>query len=642
MRGSGGKRIKQEQARQDKRSKKMSDEAMKKVSKSFPELSRSRARSLARHLARDEGGAVAVMFVLCLGALVGMMALAIDLGKAWNVSTELQHAADACALAGATQLDGGANARIRAIRAATQGFVRNRQTFASDAVDADNDTFSDGPEVRFDTNEVLNADNITENTDIRFFKTLDDLAEGTVLTVAATDVDAHYIECTVQPRTVPFSFAAVVGAVDSASPTARAMAFNGAAYCQIPPLFTCAPEDDLGDLVFPAEVDIGKGLWMKGGQAGGLFPGNFGLLCLTDENGDTTCKAQDISDALARVNPLNLCFARDAELETKTGEVTGPVKTGLNMRFGIYPNGVHKVPDGEPKVELNPQYASTRNPVKGLTKKGGQCRETNWKAPNKNNQFPGPLQDLAPVDQDSHRNDINAMTFPRDDCAYQTLHSTPSGDVTLGNGTCRPGANGTDERIGRIGNSGHWDIETYMAINHAGYPGGWVDLYDLGAGPLSCSRCDSGVGPQYPRRFEVFEWERDSVLTAAPPGPDQPEDLAVSPDIVTETVDPDTGVVTETITVWEDLVGDPPNCGVPAASTVERRLIPIAVVDCRGEPTGKSFVIMEQVMIILLTEAVGFGPEGQGDNKNIYGEITGFTNIGLLNSIERNVIVLTE
>ena len=613
----------------------MSDEAMKKVSKSFPELSRSRARSLAR----DEGGAVAVMFVLMLGALVGMMALAMDLGKAWNVSTELQHAADACALAGATQLDGEANTRVRAIRAATQEFVRNRQTFASDAVDADNDTFSDGREVRFDTNEAMNADNTMKNTDIRFFKTLDDPAEGTVLTVAASDSDAHYIECTVQPRTVPFSFAAVVG-VASASPTARAVAFNGAAYCQVPPLFTCAPEDENG-LVFPTEADIGKGLWMKGGQSGGLFPGNFGLLCLTDENGDTTCKAQDISDALARVNPLNLCFAKNAELETKTGEVTGPVKTGLNMRFGIYPNGVHKVPDGELKVELNPQYASTRNPVKGLTKKGGKCRETNWKAPNKNKQFPGPLKDLAPADQESHRNNINAMTFPRDDCAYQTLHSTPSGDVTLGNGTCRPGANGTDERIGRIGNSGHWDIETYMAINHAGYPG-WEDLYNMGLGPLSCSRCDSGVGPQYPRRFEVFEWERDSVLTEAPPGPDQPEDLAVSPDIVTETVDPDTGVVTETITVWEDLVGEPPNCGMEAATTVERRLIPIAVVDCSADPTGKSFVIMEQVLIILLTEAVGFGPEGQGDNKNIYGEITGFTEIGELTTIERNIIQLSQ
>ena len=47
-------------------------------------------------------------------------------------------------------------------------------------------------------------------------------------------------------------------------------------------------------------------------------------------------------------------------------------------------------------------------------------------------------------------------------------------------------------------------------------------------------------------------------------------------------------------------------------------------------------------MIILLTEAVGFGPEGFGDNKNIYGEITGFADIGKLTTIERNIIQLVE
>ncbi len=44
----------------------MSDKTMKKVSKSFPERSRSRARRLAR----DQGGAVAVLFALMLAALI--------------------------------------------------------------------------------------------------------------------------------------------------------------------------------------------------------------------------------------------------------------------------------------------------------------------------------------------------------------------------------------------------------------------------------------------------------------------------------------------------------------------------------------------------------------------------------------------
>ncbi len=110
----------------------MSDKAMKKVSKSFPGLSRSRARSLAR----DEGGAVAVMFALMLAALLGMLGLAMDLGKVWNLETELQHAADAGALAGVTQLDGTDGARVRAIQAVISELANNRQRFANDSVDA--------------------------------------------------------------------------------------------------------------------------------------------------------------------------------------------------------------------------------------------------------------------------------------------------------------------------------------------------------------------------------------------------------------------------------------------------------------------------------------------------------------------------
>ena len=194
----------------------MTDEAMKKVSKSFPELSRSRARSLAR----DEGGAIAVLFALMLAALIGTMALGVELGKAWNLQTELQHAADACALAGATQLDGSDGARARAIDACVTQvaapLVENTQRFASDGLGAD---------VTFDTNTAIDTsggadDGKTLNEDIKFYTSLPISSSPE----ATSDAEATYIEATVAPRRVDFSFAAVVGAVTSASPPARAVA----------------------------------------------------------------------------------------------------------------------------------------------------------------------------------------------------------------------------------------------------------------------------------------------------------------------------------------------------------------------------------------------------------------------------------
>ncbi len=118
----------------------MSDGIMKKVSKFLPMPARAPGqflgRSLSRHLARDEGGAIAVMLALMLAALLGMLSLAMDLGKAWNLETELQHAADAGALAGVTQLDGTDGARVRAIQAVISELANNRQRFANDSVDA--------------------------------------------------------------------------------------------------------------------------------------------------------------------------------------------------------------------------------------------------------------------------------------------------------------------------------------------------------------------------------------------------------------------------------------------------------------------------------------------------------------------------
>jgi Flp pilus assembly protein TadG len=65
---------------------------------------------------RDTSGSVAVIFALLSTALFGFIALAIDMARANNVSSKLNAALDAAALAGAKALDGGkSDAEIREV-----------------------------------------------------------------------------------------------------------------------------------------------------------------------------------------------------------------------------------------------------------------------------------------------------------------------------------------------------------------------------------------------------------------------------------------------------------------------------------------------------------------------------------------------
>ena len=58
-------------------------------------------------------GVVAPMVVMMLVALLGFAALTVDVGTMYNVKSDLQHAADAAAIAGATALTGDAMMQVR-------------------------------------------------------------------------------------------------------------------------------------------------------------------------------------------------------------------------------------------------------------------------------------------------------------------------------------------------------------------------------------------------------------------------------------------------------------------------------------------------------------------------------------------------
>jgi Flp pilus assembly protein TadG len=81
-------------------------------------VSKACARRLPGAFRRGRDGNIAALTALLLAVLLGSMALSFDLGRAYDLQTEMQSAADAAAIAAGTQLDNSANAINRACLAA--------------------------------------------------------------------------------------------------------------------------------------------------------------------------------------------------------------------------------------------------------------------------------------------------------------------------------------------------------------------------------------------------------------------------------------------------------------------------------------------------------------------------------------------
>ena len=557
-------------------------------------------------LGREESGVVAVILALMLAAIFGMMALAVDLGRAWNLQTELQNAADAASLAGATQLDNkpGAIARARlATETSVNALAGNGQRFATD---------------RGSRTVVITA------TDIRFLQSLN---PRIYIDESAADADqlAEFIEVTVAPRRVDFIFAAVVGAVTSASPGAMAVAGLGQAICLVPPIMICnpdEPEDNIPginpdadpDFPFDIEAKVGLGIKLKAAGQGSFWkPGNFGLLSLSNQS----LSVNDIRDALGRFPPLELCFGES--VGTKPGQSTA-VGQGLNMRFDMY-SGVAR------GLEDNPKYRPSRNPVKGLVKKGSQCMwgGQGWGHPDNRYKghipvVPGPLNGYTDrqlsasaydglldedgiLDEDGTPDEdyADAMGFPRDKCAYPA----PDG----------PDNCGTPLTSGARFGDGDWDIETYMKINHSwDLPLSVSTKYDplLSQGDPLYDFDSNGDGRV--TRHEVYMWELSAYTD--PISAEMPAEMYV--------LDP----------------MDPMQCfteSPPEEADPDRRELIVAVLNCNYYDVKGA---TPDVPVLLWVKLFMTEPMGTFENNNdLYAEIVERANTDI---IGRNIVQLYE
>jgi Flp pilus assembly protein TadG len=296
----------------------------------------------ARSFLKTEDGGVAIYVALVSVVMIGFGALVVDLGRLFTVQTELQHAADAAALAGAAELDGTATAISRARSAATTTLaIANRQTFASG-----------GADITFDP-----------NTNIRFLSTLP-TTDDTAITAANVTTDptsAFYIEVTAAARQVDYLLAPVLAARvggNGAGPTsgqvsAVAVAGNNTVVCNFPPFMICNPAEANGNSGAPFTAVTGQLIQFKGGGNSSVWgPGNFGLLNCAGGGQSTAC----IQEGIASTKP-NGCYA--SLVDTKPGNLGNPVSKALNVRFDMYEN------PGFKNEKNNPDYPPAPNVTKG-------------------------------------------------------------------------------------------------------------------------------------------------------------------------------------------------------------------------------------------------------------------------------------
>lgn len=286
----------------------------------------------------DRSGGVAVYASLIAVVLFGVIGLAIDASRAMIVQSESQAAADAAALAGASQLDGTLDAITNATDA-VEDLISNAQQMASTGAGA------------------------VTIAQIRFLSSLpdDDEAPITEDLVTTDPLEARFIEVTAAPLNHQNSFLLAVGAAASVNITTRAIAGGRQSVCGAAPMMICNPSE-VGNPGAPFDVSQWRGRQVRLlYQADSWAPGNFGFL----EPGNPGANA--LRDALASTAGANICYGPDAT--TEPGMKSG-VRAALNTRFDMYEN------PGFQGERNNPLFAPDVNVRRGMTYQGGNCNKT--------------------------------------------------------------------------------------------------------------------------------------------------------------------------------------------------------------------------------------------------------------------------
>jgi hypothetical protein len=235
-------------------------------------------------------------------AFLVAVGLCVDISHFYVVKAELQNAADASALAGASALNStaaGINEAAERATAAMNGYEFNNEEAV---ITADHVKFA----VNFEGPYVDQASAAGQAAQIRFVK----------VDVPSKSVGVVFSAHAIGSDTVNLTQQAIAG-----------MSVPPNVMCEWIPLSVI--DDDIANPFKPGDTYI-----IRGGPHGSVSPGNYQILAIAGRGGS------DAREGIAR--GVNDCAAPGAvyEKDTKPGVSAGPVRQGLNTRFDDYASGM--------------------------------------------------------------------------------------------------------------------------------------------------------------------------------------------------------------------------------------------------------------------------------------------------------------
>ena len=405
-------------------------------------------------------------------------------------------------------------------------------------------------------------------------------------TAADKDTNARFVEVTVNARTARYALTPIVGAFSSGAIAATAYAGLGSAICKVPPVMICNPQETGGNTNFDVNTILGAGLKLVTVGAGGSWaPGNFGYL----DTGGGSNGANGLREALGWVTPPGDCVSQTG-VDTKPG-ATVDVVDSMNTRFDIYDNTACQT-GGACPASINAIKDLVRN---GNANGGNSCKLHNsgWKEVAGADQYL-PTSATAVL---SSSITPKSMGHPRDMC-----HAAPSGAT----GAC----------TGPIG-TGAWDRNAYFRVNYPEWANGtWTTQTGLSSNAT---------------RYQVYAWEIDN------------RDTVVGGHTVLATRNP----YGNGASLPRD--HDKPVCSpgqgygaglIPAASSVDRRRISVAVVNCTANSVNgaSNDVPVVKWLEIFLVEPSLNRNSGRSSRGDIYVEVIGETLTGSAGSTSGQVV----
>lgn len=284
-----------------------------------------------------QNGSVAVIVGVSLAVLVGFAGLALDLGRLYVNKTELQNAADACALAAASELlcdtsvPGACPASYlqHAENAGMFATAQNRRDFQETAV-------------------AIAA------SDIQFSTAL---ASGYMTRAGGASPASKYARCTTHGDGLVPWFMGVLGVgASNVAATAVATLAPAQSFCNAAPIGLCNKPGSSAP-----SYGYGIGEWVTANFTGDSLAGSFKWIDFTPSAGGTT----ELRDQLAGSNAV--CGIRVGDDVREPGVKQG-AKFAYNTRFGLYANGSGFTPQTAPPDRTGYAYPNSApgSPVIGI------------------------------------------------------------------------------------------------------------------------------------------------------------------------------------------------------------------------------------------------------------------------------------